>query len=124
MIFVDPKNPKPLYEQIQSSVRVQLMRGILLPHDKLPSVREFAQSAAINPNTIQKAYRELEAEGYVYCLPGRGCFVSEISHELKRKRIQEIMQMISPLVEELTFLGVDKSEIESLLKGRVNNVDD
>lgn len=123
MLFVDLRSAKPLYEQIKDSIRSQMVHGLLLPDDKLPSVRELAQSAAINPNTIQKAYRDLEAEGLIYTAPGRGCFVATIGQELKEKRKSELLQKIKVLADELFYLGMGEEELLKHLKGGQNNDD-
>ena len=75
MVHLDYRDAKPIYTQIVDNFRAQIASGILQPGDKLPSVRELAQNLSINPNTIQRAYRELEADGYIQTLPGKGCFV-------------------------------------------------
>ena len=117
MIFVDVRSPKPLYEQIKDSIRNQMIRGLLQPDDKLPSVRELARQAAINPNTIQKAYRDLEAEGLIYTAPGRGCFVAQPKAEYAQRRKEELWRQMEPLVAELRYLGVDAQEICEQVKG-------
>ena len=87
---------------------------------KLPSVREMASKLAINPNTIQKAYRELEAEGYVYTVAGKGTFVAE-RKEVLCVRNEELMKEFDEVVTELLFLATDgdslKTRIEQLAKG-------
>lgn len=123
MIFVDVRNPRPLYEQIKESVRSQMVRGILTLNDKLPSVRELAQSAAINPNTIQKAYRDLEAEGLIYTVPGRGCFVAEFSEDARKRRRKELLETIRPFWIELSFFGASDEEICQYMKGGTTNDD-
>ena len=75
MVHLDYRDAKPIYTQIVENFRAQITAGILQPGEKLPSVRELAQTMSINPNTIQRAYRELEAAGYIQTLPGKGCFV-------------------------------------------------
>ena len=75
MVHLDYRDAKPIYTQIVENFRGQIAAGILQPGDKLPSVRELAQKMSINPNTIQRAYRELEAAGHIQTLPGKGCFV-------------------------------------------------
>lgn len=75
MVHLDYRDAKPIYTQIVDNFRAQIGSGILPPGDKLPSVRELAQYLSINPNTIQRAYRELEAGGFIQTLPGKGCFV-------------------------------------------------
>ena len=75
MVHLDYRDAKPIYTQIVENFRTQIAAGILQPGDKLPSVRELATRLSINPNTIQRAYRELEAAGFIQTLPGKGCFV-------------------------------------------------
>lgn len=123
MILIDMRSSKPLYEQIKESIRSQMVHGALRPGDKLPSVRELAQSAAINPNTIQKAYRDLEAEGLIYTVPGKGCFVAETSANAKENRKQELLKAIRPLWTELRYLGVADEELVRHMKGGKNDDD-
>ena len=75
MVLLDYRDARPIYTQIVDGLRSQIRAGILQQGDKLPSVRELASQLAINPNTIQRAYRELEMNGYVATVPGKGCFV-------------------------------------------------
>ena len=75
MIHLDFRDSRPIYSQIVDNFRTQIAAGILQQGDKLPSVRELAMQLAINPNTIQRAYRELEMQGWVATVPGKGCFV-------------------------------------------------
>lgn len=76
MIHLDHRDRRPIYEQIVESVRQQIRAGVLQPGDQLPSVRELSASLSINPNTIQRAYRELERTGWTVSQPGRGSFVA------------------------------------------------
>ena len=75
MVHLDYRDARPIYSQIVGGFREQILSGILATGDRLPSVRELAAQLAINPNTIQRAYRELEMEGWVATVPGKGCFV-------------------------------------------------
>lgn len=74
MIHLDYRDARPIYAQIVDGVRAQISAGVLKADEKLPSVRELAVQLSINPNTIQRAYRQLEAEGWVATVPGKGCF--------------------------------------------------
>ena len=76
MIHLDYRDSGPIYAQIVENIKTQIATGILQKDDRLPSVRELAAELAINPNTIQRAYRELEAQGFIVTVPGKGCFVS------------------------------------------------
>ena len=77
MIQLDLKSRKSIYEQIMDGFKELITRGVLHAGDKLPSVRELSRTLTVNPNTIQKAYRQLEADRYIYTVSGLGCFVSE-----------------------------------------------
>lgn len=123
MIFVDPRSPKPLYEQIKDSVRQQILLGVIQQDEQLPSVRQLAAQAAINPNTIQRAYRELESEGLLYSVVGRGCFVAPLALQAKQKRKLELVKKIKPLYAELQRLEVSDEELLELLKGGGKNDD-
>lgn len=91
LFTLDYRDSKPIYEQIKESIRRMIHSGILSEDNQLPSVRNLASQLSINPNTIQRAYRELEAEGYLYSVPGKGSFVrkSESLYQLKEKSLLE-----------------------------------
>ena len=91
MIQLNYRDAKPIYEQIKDGLRKLVITNSLIANEKLPSVREMASKLAINPNTIQKAYRELEAEGYVYTVAGKGTFVAE-RKEVLCVRNEELMK--------------------------------
>ena len=74
MIHIDFRDPRPIYEQVYDALRDLIVTGVLAPGEKLPSVRELAGTLAINPNTIQRAYRELESDGYLCSVPGKFSF--------------------------------------------------
>jgi GntR family transcriptional regulator len=116
VIFIDPRGGKPLFEQIKDTLREQMLSGIWNPHDKLPSVRELAQSAAINPNTIQKAYRDLEAEGFIYAVAGRGCYAAETPPAAVERRRRELIEKLHPLIRELRISGIPLDEMTGLVK--------
>jgi len=110
LIQINYRDSRPIYEQVMDGLRRLIISGALRPDDKLPSVREIARDLAINPNTIQRAYRELETDGYVYTLAGKGCFVSELPDE-NRKRKAQLFAELDRSLEELIFLGITKEEI-------------
>lgn len=78
MVHLDYRDTRPIYSQITDGFREQILAGVLQSGDKLPSVRELASQLTINPNTIQRAYRELEAQGWIVTEPGKGCFVKNV----------------------------------------------
>lgn len=110
MIQLNYRDAKPIYEQIKDGLRRLIVSNSLLANEKLPSVREMASRLAINPNTIQKAYKELESEGYVYSIAGKGTFVSE-GKEVMEARNGELIEEFDEVVEELLFLAVDKTNL-------------
>lgn len=75
MIIIDYKDTRPIYEQVVDKFIDLILKGVLLPDEQMPSVRNLAMDISINPNTIQKAYMELERQGYIYAVKGRGNFV-------------------------------------------------
>ncbi len=77
MFSVDLKSRTPIYEQLKNSALELIMHGVLKVDDPVPSVRSLASQLGVNPNTIQKAYQEMEREGIIYSLPGKGSFVSD-----------------------------------------------
>ena len=99
MIRLDYRDARPIYEQVRDGLRSLMVTGVLAAGEKLPSVRSLATELAINPNTIQRAYSQLETEGYVYTVSGRGT-----------ARVQ-------PLMEELRDLGMTREEWTDLWKG-------
>jgi len=123
LIQLNYRDSKPIYEQIKSGLRKLVITNSLAPNDKLPSVRELASSLAINPNTIQKAYHELETEGYIYTVPGKGTFVAE-REDIFETRQNELLEEFDELVEELLFLSVQKKKllerVEDLAEGGEN----
>lgn len=88
MIHLDYRDSRPIYTQIIDGFREQIATGVLRPGEKLPSVRELAAALTINPNTIQRSYRQLEVEGWIATVPGKGCFVcgSEQTQQRERER--------------------------------------
>jgi len=110
MVNLDFRDASPIYEQIKRSYMGMILSGALKADDKLPSVRELAIELAINPNTIQRAYRELERDGVIYSVPGKGSFVSG-DHGMRQKRIDECFDRVSSSVRELNNLGVETGKI-------------
>ena len=116
MIVLDYRDSRPLYQQVKDSLRRMMLTGLLEPDEKLPSVRSLATELAINPNTIQRAYAELEAEWYIYSVAGRGSFVSAGDGEHLR-RIAELTGRLVPLLEELKSLGYTREQLLVLWEG-------
>ena len=113
-----------IYEQIKDGLRRLVVSGAVKKDEKLPSVRELATSLSINPNTIQKAYRELEQEGYIYTIAGKGSYAAEKA-DVASGRNEELMKEFDEIVKELLYLYEDKDflikRIEELAKGGPKN---
>lgn len=124
MISIDNRSRIPIYEQLINGFKLQIMNGVLLPDEKLPSVRQLAQELTINPNTIQKAYRELEHLGYTYSVPGKGSFVNNIQNEMNKERINMLTETLHKTVQELLFLGLTKEEIIAAIENMRGEHDD
>lgn len=121
MIQLNYRDSKPIYEQIKDGLRKLVVSKGMSANEKLPSVRELASRLAINPNTIQKAYRELEGEGYIYTIAGKGTFVAE-QKEIADIRQDELIKVFDETAAELLYLSVKKESlkerIERLAEGR------
>ncbi|MBR0596802.1 GntR family transcriptional regulator [Sinanaerobacter chloroacetimidivorans] len=125
MFQLDLKSRKSIYEQIVDKIKELIIAGILRPEDKIPSVRELSKTLTVNPNTIQKAYRELEYQGYLYTVSGLGTFVaSPPEHRIDEKRVNEVKEHIRENIKELLYLGCPldrvKDMMEELLQERSN----
>lgn len=107
---------RPIYEQIMDEYRAQIVSGAIKPEEKLPSVRELSVALAINLNTIQRAYRELEAGGYIYSIPGKGSFAAG-RENVDAGRRGKLTEKLLEAVGELKFLGVSEDEIIQIIKG-------
>ena len=110
MIQLNYRDTRPFYQQIKDNVRQLVVSGALKKDEKLPSVRDMAASLAINPNTIQRAYRELESEGYIYTLSGKGTFVAEVD-QTNQLRQQELLPKFDKIVSELLYLSMPVNEL-------------
>lgn len=110
MIQLNYRDTRPFYQQIKDNVRHLVVSGALKKDEQLPSVRELAASLAINPNTIQRAYRELENEGYIYTLPGKGTFAAEMDYTNQIRQL-ELLPQFDKIVSELLYLSMPVNEL-------------
>lgn len=115
VITVDTRDRKPIYEQLTENIRRLVLQGVLQPHEQLPSVRALAVELAINPNTIQKAYAELERQGITYSLPGRGSFVSDNVSELSRAQLAQTADALRAAMKAAKDAGMTREEALALL---------
>ena len=115
MVHLDYRDAKPIYTQIMDNIRGQITAGILQPGDKLPSVRELAAQLSINPNTIQRAYRQLELEGWIVSMQGKGNFVSgELS--IRQQEADRLLAEFDKLISQLNRCGIDRRTLIERLK--------
>ena len=121
MIHLDYRDVRPIYAQVIDGFKEQISTGIYVSGDRLPSVRELAASLAINPNTIQRAYRQLEMEGWIVTVPGKGCFVcsNERAAEAEKERL---LSSLDETVNALLAFGVSRDTlIARIQRGGKNN---
>ena len=105
MIRLDYRDSRPIYEQVRDGLRRLMVTGVMQPGEQLPSVRSLAMELAINPNTIQRAYELLEAEGYVSSVPGKGSFAAP-HHQVDSARRDGLLRVFDDTATELMFLGL------------------
>ena len=105
MLNLDYRDARPIYEQVKDGLRRLMVTGVIREGEKLPSVRTLAGTLAINPNTIQRAYEALEAEGYLYSVPGKGSFAAPHTG-VDRGRREELLVRFDAVTAELLYLGL------------------
>ena len=110
MVHLDYRDARPIYAQIVDGYREQIEAGILSPGEKLPSVRELAVQLSINPNTIQRSYRQLEADGWIATVPGKGCFVCQTEENARREQ-EKWYCAFDTATASLIALGVTKESL-------------
>ena len=115
MFSINYRDPRPIYEQITDELRRMLLTGVIAPGEKLPSVRELAQQLAINPNTIQRAYRALEQAGYIDSAPGKGNFAA-LRPPTDEGRKTELVAQLQKAARALRELGMTDAEISGCLR--------
>ena len=121
MILLDYRDVRPIYAQIIDGVKEQITAGNLRTGDKLPSVRELASELAINPNTIQRSYRSLEAEGWIVTVPGKGCFISANGNCQEQERKKQLA-IFDEACAALLALGMSREELaDHIRKGGNEN---
>ncbi len=123
MFVVDVMSRVPVYEQIIKQVEEQVLTGILKEGDKLPSVRSLSVKLSINPNTIQKAYTELDRRQLIITVPGKGSFISEKAIEVVGANSREKMTELNKIIRELALAGVTKEEIINNIEKVFNNTE-
>jgi len=117
---LDEKSRSAMYIQVMDNIKELIMSDVWMEGSKIPSVRELSLQLTLNPNTVQKAYRELEREGYIYTVSGKGSFVAGKS-EIKRdpEKVTELLDKVKDAFRGLTLLGYSPEDAASLIQGSV-----
>ncbi len=116
MFSLDLTIKKSIYEQVVDGFKSLIISGEMLPNDKLPSVRDLSSQLTVNPNTIAKAFKSLESQGWIYTISGRGCFVSEVKQEPDYNRAVKLYDSLRSIIRELLFMGISDEEILEKIK--------
>ena len=121
MLNLDYRDARPIYEQVRDNLRRLMVSGAIQEGDKLPSVRSLASNLANNPNTIQRAYESLEAEGYVYSIPGKGSFAAPRTG-VDEERRDRLLGQFDSLTAELLYLGVTRDRLIARIREKGGEV--
>lgn len=116
IISLDYQSRTPIYEQIIREIERYVALGILKSNEQIPSIRELASSLGINPNTVKKAYTELEQKGVIYVISTKGTFIAEKTNIVVQRKINDGINNINKIIAELEMLGVSKEEIKKRIK--------
>lgn len=111
MFQLDVRSRKPIYEQLVDKIKELIIHRILKPDEQLPSVRVLSSQLTVNPNTIQRAYRELENQGYLYSIKGKGNFVAAIELMTNEQKLGDLKIDIQKLIAEAIYLGLTKEDL-------------
>lgn len=111
MLLIDYKDSRSLHEQIEEGIKKLIIEKALTENEQLPSVRELSISLTVNPNTVQKAYKQLEAEGFIYSVKGKGNFVSPVAFVKDEKKVTELYSELEAQVKALMYLGESNEKI-------------
>lgn len=115
MFELDVRSRKPIYEQLIDRFKELIINEVLKTDEKLPSVRGLAQELTINPNTIQKAYRELEREGFIYSVKGKGSFVAPYTQSINKEKLKKVKKELQKLLAEAIYMGMTREELSEMI---------
>ena len=121
MILIDYKDRRPIYEQVIEKFQQMILCGALEPDFPMPSVRSLAMELSLNPNTIQRAYQELERQGYIYTMKGKGSFVSNSLKAADHKR-REIQEELEKCVSKAFMTGITENEFRDMVEISITNM--
>lgn len=115
-IIISNSSPDPIYEQVSKQIKAQIISDELSPGDALPSIRKLAQELQISVITSKRAYEELEKEGFINTVGGKGCFVALQNKELlKEKKMKTVEDLLNEAVKEAARLGITLEELKEML---------
>ena len=115
MIVLDYQDRRPLYEQVEEKFRHLILNGVLEPGSKMPSVRQLAMELSINPNTIQRAYMQLEQEGLIYPVKGKGNFIAD-NEEVKRISRDSYIKEVKTLIHKGKSIGIEEEDLIYIIR--------
>jgi GntR family transcriptional regulator len=123
MMKVDTSSFVPIYEQIKNELKKEILRGDLKPNDPLPSIRDLATELLVNPNTVARAYRDLERDEVIFTRKGKGCYLSDESTKLMTEERKSILtQSFDEMIEEAKRFGLTPEEINELFQERLDKL--
>lgn len=111
MFRIDPLSRQPVYEQLIEQLEKLVLTGLLSADSQLPSVRSLSLELSINPNTIQKAYSDLDTRGIIYSVPGIGCFVAKNAAEVLQAHMRRKLDSLRQLADDLALAGIPEEEL-------------
>lgn len=112
MINIDPRSSQPIYEQIIDQVKENIIKGIMMPGDQLPSIRQLASMILANPNTISKAYQELERMRVIETIRGKGTFIrKDYKGKADDDKMSEIKKALKKIIVEMHYMGLSRAEM-------------
>ena len=122
MINIDFKDRKPIYQQLMDSIEDLATKGLLNPDTQLPSVRQLAVDLSINPNTIQRAYAELERRGVLYSVPGKGSFLANNRQQLLAEKENQLLQALRDIFSQALELGISLDDLLARARNSIKEV--
>ena len=122
MFELDVRSRKPIYEQLMDKIKEMIVYGVLQVDEQLPSVRTLSTQLTVNPNTIQKAYRELEREGYIYSIQGKGSFVAEYTGGQNSEMLIQLQAGFVKLIAEASYSGLNHKDVAQAFEAALKQV--
>ena len=122
MKLIDYQNSRPIYEQIVENFKLQMYKGILQADEQMPSVRSLAMELSTNPNTVQKAYTELERQGFIYTVKGKGNFVKGNASMIDNKK-EQLIACVMDLFKEAEDIGISVDALIEEIRIRLEKGD-